>query len=249
MKPPVACPPWGDMTGREVNVPIPDGRIIRIVRDGDRVLHGLMADAGETPVDITITGAGETLYLTPYLPDKPVVLRPNHTLQIVPGTHLFVFIRIPLVPSLATWTAKGGFDSLVRFSASDLSLTWFGDPVSGEAAYSISTPIDGSADWKHADPWVAYCPLKIENRSPEILTFRRMILRVPYLSLYTWSDGMVTSELTILFRGRSQVSQIQISKGSPDLEEPLNLYREPQMKKDSQILRRSFSLIKSLSVS
>ena len=245
--PPAACAPWELIPNEGAFVSLGDGQYIRIIRKNDRVFTGVVGDEEGQPENITIIKPDRDLFLSPLLPDKSVVVRPVHTLQIVPGSQMFSYISIPLTPTLALHTARKGFDTLVRFKGSGLSLTWFGDPVSGESAYAINTPIYGGGSWEDGGPWEAYCPLVIRNDSTDILSFKKMVLRVPFLSLFAWDGGFITNGLTISFRGRSQVSQIQISKEPPVIDRDLHRYRGPQKKKDSLILRRSFSFIKTLS--
>ena len=242
--------PWGDVVlGHEgVEIVLPDSTVLQLRRESQLVWSRLIDpdfSTGDEAYDVLVLEEEGLYSVAPILPDRPLVLRPAHSLSILAGGFLKTMVHVPLFPSLVV--RIGEKERTVReWALPPLSKTWFGDPVEGEAAYSLSAPLDEKGMLSDPDPWIALCPLIIRNESPDILDFERMILRVPFLSLYGGKQRIYTNELTVRFRGVDQVSQVQISTRFPEVGEPVRKLSDPRSRSDWRLLRKSFSFIKSL---
>ncbi|MDT8299635.1 MAG: DUF432 domain-containing protein, partial [Spirochaetaceae bacterium] len=195
--------------------------------------------------DITILDGEGPTSVIPMLPDKPLVLQPDTELRILPGARVQAHIPIPL--GIGVTYGLGDDMQLIReFPAVHLSKTWFGEPFDGEAAYAWKTTFSDGLGPRLPDERIAYCPLVIRNESPEVLGFQRLILRVPFLSLYAVRAHIYTNRVTVRFRGQSQISQVSIGKGPKKGEDSALRISGPRTKSDRALLRRSFSFIKNL---
>lgn len=241
--------PWGSLDHKDTILQLPDGKVAHMVREGD-LIRSQVLDSTETgdrsSEEITILSGAEEIFYIPVLPERSVVLRSEHVLRIVPGNQFSTIVQIPLVPTISRKDRKGRYQPLVCMPISSLSKTWFGDPVEGEPAFAISSLLDEAGKIHDFGPWVASCPLVIINSSPEILSFERLILRVPLLSLYSGNNRYYTNQLTVRFRGQDQTSQVQIGTSAPGVDDELTLFSGPANKGDSRLLKKSFSFIKSL---
>ena len=242
--------PWGpaSISTDGLDVVLSDGSHLQLRRETQFIWSQVRSGDSSEPTDVydvTVLQEEGDYFLNPILPDKPMVLRPAHTLSILAGGFLKTMVPVTLFPSLVVRVDDK--ERIVReWPLPVLSKTWFGDPVEGEAAYSMSAPLDEKGVLPAPDPWVALCPLTIRNESPDILDFQRMILRVPYLTLYAGKKRIYTNELTVRFRGVDQISQVQISARFPDVGESVEKLSGPRSRSDWRLLRKSFSFIKSL---
>lgn len=228
---------------------LPDHRSLYISREAEQI-RSHVQEKEEEPLseneDLIVVDSEKKVYLQRKLPELPIVLRMDHSLIIAQKNQISTEIHIPLIPALFLKSSKGRMNLLTQFPLSSLSKTWFGDPVSGEEAYSMNITIGDMENEKTEDnPWFARCPLTIRNHSPELLSFQRLILRVPYYSLFTFQNRFYTNRITVSFRGMEQDSQVKIGT-EKDFPENYRLYSEPQKKKELMGLKKSFYFIKSL---
>jgi hypothetical protein len=232
----------------EYRTPLPDGRELILARSGRELRCRFSGpEPGETEdAGVTILDSLEPLAIRPILPDRPLVLQPESELRLIPGAVIKTSVSLPLGISLQS--GGGGRPRPIReFPSMALSKTWFGDPVTGEAAYSWKTSLAEMPLPEKTDPLEAVCPLTVRNESPENLDFKRMILRVPQLSLFSGGNVTVTNTVTIRFKGQTQVSQVTIGSKPKGLPAPVVKLSEPRMPVDKTLLRRSFAFIKTMS--
>jgi len=239
--------PYGPLKGDKGVITLPFGDSLSYTFKGERLEYALAGKDGEIPEkgrSILIIDSGDVSYI-PTLPDLPLVVRMDHALVISPKNEITTTVPVPLIPALAVPAPKGRYEILARFPLPYLSKTWFGDPVSGEPAYSLPFTLPEEKGSHDSDYAVALCPLTIKNVSPELLNFQRLILRVPAYSLYCRGKDFLTNTVTVRFRGVEQVSQVSIGTAS-DYSRDVSLFAGPAVKKDPIGLRRSFYFIKSL---
>jgi hypothetical protein len=236
-------------TDDERQVDLSDGRTVVLKRNGVELLSAISVPdeeyGADQVFDVTILDGEGPLSIIPMLPDKPLVLQPDAELRILPDAGIHAHIPIPL--GIGVIYGEGEDARLIRdFPAIHLSKTWFGEPFDGEAAYSWKTTFSDGLGPQKPDERIAYCPLVIRNESPEVLGFQRLILRVPFLSLYAVRAHIYTDRVTVRFRGQSQVSQVSIEKGPQKGQDSAVKIFGPRTKSDRALLRRSFSFIKNL---
>jgi len=245
--------PWGTIEIPEegLTLPLPDGQVLELLQDVVRLQHRVMSTAlNDESVFFNVTilsGMGKLRY-QPLLPDLPVILRSAQELRILPSGSLKTMVPVPLVPAL-TLELTGRIRrriTVLEIPLQSLSKSWFGDPISGEPAYGMNIQFDFGKEQEDPSPWVSLCPLKISNASHDPLQFKRLALKVPYLSLYAGAKQLYTNELSVIFKGQDQVSQVHISSRTPVVGESVTKTGEPRQRKDKELLKKSVTFFRSL---
>ena len=234
-------------------VQLPDGRLdlsladdlsVGFERCGNELIIKIIK-GDDVSVKRYITGNEHDLYLEPGLPDLPIILKPEQYLSILPSKRLDAFVKVPLVLRVYYGT-KQKKTALTDVVVQNLSRSFFGSSESGEFAYFLESPLHTDISGYEADNRSIYCPLSISNRSLQNLEFEKMILRVPYLSVYRTGGNLVASPVSITFRGQEQISQISYRKAPSAHGGSSELLSAPRQEEDKNLLRRSFYFIKNL---
>lgn len=239
--------PWGEILSDsdKFEMKLDNENLLRLQkRDGEIQISSGLQEDDNTPSRFIVNNS-QQLYLDPGLPELPVVIKPKSELSILPGQLLSTYIDVPLVFQISLGTIKKKY-LLKEFPALSLSRSWFGDPDSGEVAYFLESPMQSDINSCDSDYSCIHCPVSITNRSNQILSLDRMILRVPYLTIYRGQNRFYTNRTKISYTGQDQVSQINIIKTPPDVHEKLTVVSPPRLAIDSGVLHKSFYFIKTL---
>lgn len=239
--------PWGEISpdGPKIHIKLMKGKMISIQRTGDILFLDITTAKNEHESKRFIVGQDKTVYLEPALPELPMVIKPIDELSIVPGKKLEVFIEIPLLISIRFGIPGKGI-TLWETPVTELSQSFFGNPDSGELAYSIVSTLSKTVEQSELININAFCPIVITNKSEQMLNFERMILRVPFLTLYYGADYIYTSPVTISFKGSEQTSQVTIKKKPPEETPPMRIASFPRKKEEKSVLKKSFFFLKTL---
>lgn len=237
--------PWGKISidQEDFLLNLPCRQSLKIERKDDEVL------ITRERTDISnsfryITGKELDVFLEPGLPDLPMTLKPQNPLSILPGKKMEAIIEVPLVIKIL-YGSKIKKNLLIEIPIDELSRSFFGNPDSGEISYFLESQLFKSIDSYTKQDRSIYCPVTIINKSTQNLEFERMILRVPYLSIYFGQDSLFSSPVEIIFRGQDQISQIIYKKYSPK-DKVLELASTPRQVQDRSLLKKSFYFIKTL---
>jgi len=238
--------PWGklEMPDQHRSIELPLGLSLNIERKGNEILITRFSE-GEPVLYRFITGTESSLYLEPGLPDLPMTLKPQMSLSILPGKKLEAIVEVPLVVKILTGSSSKKVQ-LLEFPLNSLSRSFFGNPDSGEISYFLESPLYKSTEEYEKRDSSVYCQVTISNRSVQNLEFERMILRVPYLSLYYGKKHLYGSPVVVTFRGQEQISQIVHKKSAPSCEPELQFASPPRLSEDNGLFKRSFFFIKTL---
>ena len=187
--------------------------------------------------------AGGQMRPSPVLPDRPVVIRPDRELTLLPGQSTIFYLGIPVWFRLST---KGPppariFDEPLE----GLTRTWFGDPVTGELCWGLATRLHHSLDSVDTAADHAVCPLEIENDSETDLEFQKICIHVENLSVFRGRQRLWTNSLHVVFKGPDQVTQIEIAREPPGLEQNLELAAEARQPAAGWNIRKTFGMLKS----
>ena len=185
---------------------------------------------------------GGPMQPSPALPDRPVVIRPDRALTLLPGQSTVFFLRIPAWFRLATPGARPA--RIFEEPLASLTRTWFGDPVTGELCWGLATRLHHSLDSVHPSADHAVCPLMIENDSDTDLEFQKICIHVENLNVFRGSRHLWTNSLHAVFKGPDQVTQIEIVHTPPGFEDglvPISGAREPAA---GWNIRRTFGVLK-----
>ncbi|MFP4329756.1 MAG: hypothetical protein ACLFP6_03465 [Spirochaetaceae bacterium] len=189
----------------------------------------------------SILGVGRTeVRLEPALPDKPVLLKAQKPVQVLPDGVLSLVVAVPV------WARLEAGVTIFEAESEPMLRTWFGDAQAGESAYAMeiedwmvgSTPGKGAAH--------VHVPLKIRNESQSLLSFQRLLVRVVHLSIYGEDSILFTNDVSVTFRSVTQYSQISFSNKSSLDGGGGRLLQEPREKVSDNLIRRSFLFFRGL---
>ena len=183
------------------------------------------------------------LYFLPVMPDLPVVLKPKNSIKILPKQGYKFYINIPVWIQLYH-NQKSEETLLDQFPVVPLSNTWFGEPDSGELAYSYNHDFFDFQGLATPDPAEALCPVQIINQSPKTLDFQRLLIRMENLSIYRHQDRLIASQTHIEYKGQDQINRISFIRDHSF--ENLKLLSNPRNPEKGNILNKSFDFIKNL---
>ena len=192
------------------------------------------------------TGTSKVLYVKPSLPVKPIVFRNNTELWISPKQSLRIFLAIPI--NIQFYTRRVDDENLFyEASTYRLSDTWFGEPDSGEPAFSIGARFGTHPKQLEARYFEAICPVQIHNNSSQMLELQRLIVQVDYLKLYQKDNHLITDLVSVEYKGPDQVSNLQFSTEKQFHGDSPVILNRPRKDTGKNILGKSFHFIKNLS--
>ena len=190
------------------------------------------------------SGLSDQIRLVPALPDRSVVVRPKFPLNVPRGESALFYVNIPV------WVRVNVGEksdlTLNEIPSVILSNTWFGEPTSGELCYALKTKALRDLEELSNHPYMATCPVRVENQAPTDLDFQRICIRVEHLHVYRGARRLWTNQVEVIFKGEDFTSQINVLKYAPKLEgtsERLCAAREPV---ERSLLKKSFSFLRSL---
>ena len=156
----------------------------------------------------------------PVMMDRPLIVRPDRALVLLPGEQARFFISLPVWFRLLigkTVVPESG-RRLQEFPVIPMANAWFGDPVSGELCYFIAARLYPEFEQIPYSSVHAVCPLWISNESDKDLSFDRICLHTEFLNIYRGTRRFWTNEVSVLFKGSDQETRLQPSKSAPTLD-------------------------------
>ena len=237
---------WGkiELNDTVFSLNLSQDKQLDITRDRNEVIIKVRNGKDET-VNRFITGSENHIFIEPGLPELPVILKPEQYISVLPSKKLEVYVEVPLFIKIL-YGNKSNRDVIFEYNPQLLSRSYFGPTENGEFAYFIESPLKCCISEYENTGSNIYCPLTISNKSSQNLEFEKMILRVPYLSIYQHQQILIASPVVITFRGQEQISQIVYKKSPPVSGENLQLISAPRKKEDKNLIRRSFYFIRNL---
>ena len=183
-----------------------------------------------------------TIQPSPVLPDRPVVMKPDRALTLLPGQSTVFFLEIPVWFRLST----SGYRPAKIFEEplNVLTRTWFGDPVTGELCWGLASRLHHSIESVGTTADRAVCPLMIENDSESDLEFQKICLHVENLSIFRGERHLWTNSLHVVFKGPDQATQIEIVRTPPGFEEVMVPLSEARLPSTGWNIRRTFGMLK-----
>jgi hypothetical protein len=178
--------------------------------------------------------------MVPRAADRSVVVKPHLPLHLLASEETRIYVSSPAWLEV---TVGRPDRSLREFPMRVLSDTWFGpNTLEGEVAYALKT----RARVQLADmPMRTYriiTPITIRNEGRGTLLVDRMNLPVPYLSVYTSSDGFLWTEPVTLVRNQgAELASLEVGTGAPKEARGGKRLSEPRRSGEASLLVRAFS--------
>ncbi len=206
---------------------------------------GVSVDASELSWVRFVTVRNDDVYTQPALPDRPIVIRPRSPIVILPGRRGRFFFSVPLWVRFVSQPG-GRVVTMVEVPTQNLSSTWFGDMETGELCYSVDSRLLRTMQETDVADAYARCEVEIRNGSRERLQFERICVHVEHMHLYAADGKFWSNQVSVVFKGAEQVSQLSYLPGPPKTEPTAEVVCEPREVLDMNIFKRSFNLIREI---
>ena len=225
---------------------------VRVVEDEwliafsyDEASRGAAVDSSGLSWTRFVTVKNDDVFTQPTLPDRPVVIRPQSPVVILPGRRGRFFFSVPLWVRFVS-SGGGRAITMVEIPTQNLSSTWFGDMETGELCYSVDSRLLRTMPEADADEAYARCEVEIRNGSRERLQFERICVHVQHMHLYAADGKFWSNQVRVVFKGSEQVSQLSYVPGPPKVSSVAEAVCEPREVLDRSIFKRSFNLIREI---
>lgn len=157
------------------------------------------------------------LRLTPLLPDRPLVSRPENPFHVLAGEEARIFVSCPLWVSVQAGRRSRPLMELPIYRPTD---TWFGPNTrQGQLAYGSRTRCRSALADLPRRPQRAVVPVVVRNRTEGTLVMERLSLPVPNLPLYLGRDGgLWTNQVQIDVQGSNGQGTVEVGKKPAEAE-------------------------------
>ena len=175
------------------------------------------------------------------MPDRSVVARPDSPVKVPAAHDAQFFVSIPIWIRVLVRGRRQKEVQLCEVPSRALSNTWFGDPMTGELCYSLTTRARRTADAEETPPNCAVVPVRIHNRSTDMLELERLCIRVEHLQIYPGESELWTSGIHVNYRGADQISGVDYESKAPTWEPVGPALCKPRQPVSRNMLKRTFS--------
>ena len=201
-------------------------------------------DEASTLKDYFQTGKSNSLVIAPALPVKPMVFK-GSGLNVLPGQKITIFVKIPL--TFQIYFSKVLPENLLReITYKRMSNTWFGEPDSGEPAYTLGSEYFLDFNEIGINDFEAICPVSVKNSANDNLNVQRVIIRDENLTLYKNNNQMVTSHVQIEYKGKDMISLVDYQYSKLFHGEKQEILAKPRNSASKNVLKLNFHFIKNI---
>ena len=194
--------------------------------------------------DFFQTGKSNSLIIAPALPAKPLVFK-GTGLNVLPGQDITIFLKIPL--AFQIYFSKEQPANLLReVSYKRLSNTWFGDPDSGEPAFTLGSEYFLNPEIIKITDLEAICPVNIRNSSNSILMVQRLMIRTEFITLYKNNHKIVTSLVQVEHKGDEEGSSVEYHYSKQYNGEKQEVMAKPRNASGNNLLNIKFHFIRNI---
>jgi hypothetical protein len=185
-----------------------------------------------------------SIELLPLMPDKQVVVRPEHPFNLASGAKATIFTRIPVWVGIYTNESKR--HKLTEIASLTLNKTWFGDFLDGVLCYWVATTARRKVTDDIFQPHTVITTLNIKNESDQDLTIDKLSLLVERLSLYEKKGQLWTDEMDIVYNGEDNQSEITMTGKPPQGFKDAKLISTPRNPQRKSFTERTFKILKEI---
>ncbi len=181
--------------------------------------------------------------LTPMLPDRLVVVKPESPFRLLPAARARIYVRVPLQVEIQ---ALGGTpESLLRIPTQVLSDTWWGTPEEGELGYWLDTRARREMPDEDFEEHLCVCPIQLENNARDALHIDRIALRVAHLSVFRHETHLWSDETRVRYLGEAGGSRLDMSSRPPAEAPSATRITPPERPMARGLTARTFARIRS----
>lgn len=182
------------------------------------------------------------LSLSPHMPDRPVIVRPETALNLATGGEGVFYALLPCWIRLIV----GSSVKLADIPGVRMSNSWYGEPVDGILCYAMRTSARRTVQDLPSRPHRAVCTLRLRNQDSNHLEFKRVCVQVDPLAIYRGKDHLWTSEIGMTYLGSNEFSDFEIGTGPPAGDPDAVLITPAREEHDAQTFKSRLSAIRSL---
>jgi len=193
----------------------------------------------------SVQDTGEEIALLPALADRPVVVRPEHPLSVLPNEAVTLYLSTPLWVRIELVETERRLTEVPSHRMSD---TWFGPSTrEGTLCYATRTAGRLRLDRLPLRLHRALTPLTVHNQTDESLALERIQLPVPHLSVYGTSDDVLwTDPVRMAHRSTDEGAAVDIREGPPEDRAEADLLQPPREEKKHGLFTSTFSAVGAL---
>lgn len=158
----------------------------------------------------------ETIRLRPQLPDRPLIVRPEMEMCLMPKQSVQFFVAIPLWLAISFGARQ---EQVIEVPTMTLSNSWFGPFTEGELCYAIKTTAKLRLEDLTPSAQRVVFPLEIRNVSKEKLRFERLCIRPQSLSIFQGKTSLWSSKARVSYRGEENWSRFVYSNHAPEFDQ------------------------------
>ncbi len=210
--------------------------------------ESLLVAAVETPAPAEIEwtrwatdGTATSVRLLPVMPDRPVVVEPQHAFRILQHGSARIYISIPVWVRVEL-VGGAGAGRLIEVPTVVLSNTWFGSLFEGELCYWVETSARRSTESRAGRPHIAMAPMSVINTADEELALNQICLRTANLACYLDERGLWTSSVRVTSSGEDQPQRLNVSPGTPEEATGAQRMSKPREQARGNLLVRTVGL-------
>lgn len=219
--------------------------------DGDamdeRLALSLPAEPSQRPDDDALErycfgNTGEHVELRPALPDRSLVARSGHPINVLAGEEVMLYVSSPVWVRIDAGAKRHMLAELPTFRPSD---TWFGSPTGdGELSYASRSFCRLYLDELPQRPHRAVSAVRVRNRARDALRLTALNLPMPRLSLYADATGALwTQSLTLERRESQALASLMLEAGAPAHVQDAHKLTPPRQAPSRNPLVRAFSTL------
>ena len=183
--------------------------------------------------------------LVPAFPDRPLLVEPELPFKLLRGASARIYVRAPLWIRVELTGEEA--DVVTEMPTLTLSDTWFGGFTEGELCYWLPTQARRTASPDIFEPFLAICPLQLENHSHDDLDVIKIALRVGHLSVFEDEGRLWADETRVRYRGEEEGSDIDMRRRAPEEAPDAVRVAAPRTPVSRGLRTRTFARLKALS--
>ncbi len=178
------------------------------------------------------------LLISPQLPDRAVVIRPEAPLYVPAGEEVTLFVSLPVWIRIEAGKPAKFLQELPIHRPSD---TWFGPSTrEGDLCYASRTSARLNVNDVPFRPHRAVASVVIRNAAEDPLFVERLNVSAQHLSLFATPDGYLWTEGMILEReADGEAVQAHFEKTAPAVAKDAVLLSGPRIAPDNNLLKRA----------
>ncbi len=158
------------------------------------------------------TATDERISLQPVPADRPIVVRPDPAIAVLPDQTVTFYVSTP------SWLEiTGGTGTLATLPSRRLSDTWFGaSTMDGQLCYASPTAARLQLQDLPVRPGRVRTEIRVRNQGSDRLLLERVQIPAPWLSLFASADNVLwTPTVTVVRKGGEPSAEVTLANRPP----------------------------------